>query len=71
MPRLGLAYQPAQLDWAGRERHNCGGNRMRRATTSEIRLDTRWKTGLSRWQKFVADAVNVLVGFYVRKGQQR
>ena len=51
MPRLGFAFESQQLDWAGRERHNCGGNRTRRSSSSAIRLDREWQTGLKRWQK--------------------
>lgn len=53
MPRIGLGFEPGQLEWAMRERHNCGGNRMRRSKTSEIRLDETWRTGLSRLQQTV------------------
>jgi hypothetical protein len=57
MPRLGLSFELEQLDWAARERHNCGGNRMRRSRSSSIRVDHEWKTGLRAWQKA---AVSVL-----------
>jgi hypothetical protein len=59
MPRVGLVYEPGQLEWAGRERHNCGGNRMRRASSSAIRRDDAWRRGLSpprRW------AISLLTG---------
>ena len=67
MPRLGLEYLPAQLDWAGRERHNCGGNRMRRAETSEIRLDTSWRSELSPFQKAAAGLVGLRIDASVRR----
>jgi len=51
MPRFGLAFDPAQLDWAGRERHDCGGNRMRRSESSTIRLDRSWERELGPWRK--------------------
>lgn len=51
MPRLGLSFEEQQLEWAGRERHNCGGNRMRRSSSSDIRLDEGWRDGLNPWQK--------------------
>ena len=57
MPRIGLEYDPQQLDWAGVERHNCGGNRMRRSESSSIHVDRNWETGLPAWQKA---AVSVL-----------
>lgn len=48
---IGLTYDPAQLQWAGRERHNIGGNRMRRSSDSTIREDTKWRRELRWWQK--------------------
>jgi hypothetical protein len=53
MTRLGLALQPEQLDWARPGRHNIYGNPMRFATDSTIRLDTKWRKGLSLRQKLV------------------
>jgi len=53
MGRLGLVLQPQQLDWARPERHNIYGNPMRFATDSTIRLDTKWRKGLSLRQKLV------------------
>ena len=53
MGRLGLALQPEQLDWARPERHNIYGNPMRFATDNTIRLDTKWRKGLSLRQKLV------------------
>jgi hypothetical protein len=44
---LGLDLEPGQLDWAGRERHNLGGNRMRRRRSSAIRPDLEWREALS------------------------
>lgn len=44
---LGPGWDEGQLEWANRERHNLGGNWMRRATDSTIRLDTAWRVGLS------------------------
>jgi hypothetical protein len=44
---LGLAVEPGQLDWAGRERHNLGGNRMRRGKRSRIHPDREWQEALS------------------------
>lgn len=57
MPELGRDFEPDQLAWAGRERHNLGGNRMRFQKHSEIRPDLAWRTGLSLWQKAVVGAV--------------
>ncbi|MDY7110140.1 MAG: sulfotransferase [Planctomycetota bacterium] len=51
MDEIGLAFDPGQLDWAKPARHNIYGNPMRFATESTIRLDTKWRKGLSLRQK--------------------
>jgi hypothetical protein len=51
MQTLGLSFEPGQLRWAERERHNCEGNRMRKSTDSAIRPDVAWRTSLTQWQK--------------------
>lgn len=52
LPRLGLAFEPGQLEgWKNRERHNFGGNRMRFDASDEIRLDEAWRSELSALQK--------------------
>ena len=51
MPRLGLEFEPQQLDWHGRERHNFGGNRMRRSGANTIERDLAWKQGLTLRQR--------------------
>ena len=51
MDWLGLSFEPTQLDWATRERHNFGGNSMRFTRDSAIRPDVAWRSGLTRWQK--------------------
>ena len=48
---LGLEAEPGQLRFAGRERHNLGGNRMRFAADNTIVPDVGWKRGLSPLQK--------------------
>lgn len=57
MDHLGLAFEPDQMNWAGRERHNIGGNRMRRTTDSTIREDLKWKRELRPMQRL---AINTL-----------
>ncbi len=52
MKWLGYEFEPEQLQWASTKGHNVGGNPMRFGTSSHIRLDTSWKTGLSPWQRF-------------------
>jgi hypothetical protein len=51
MHQLGLEFEPAQLQWAGGEHHNFGGNLMRFTTDSTIRVDASWKKKLSLRQK--------------------
>ena len=53
MEHLGLTFQSEQLEWAKPERHNIYGNPMRFATESTIRLDRKWRKGLSVRQKLV------------------
>ena len=55
MEAIGLAFDPVQLNWAVQERHNVGGNGMRRGTTSKLKLDDRWRQDLSLTEKFVID----------------
>jgi hypothetical protein len=53
MEGIGLNYDPDQLNWAGRTRHNCNGNRkVRYSENSTIRMDSDWRKGLTRSQKF-------------------
>jgi hypothetical protein len=52
---LGLSFDPQQLSWTLKPKHNISGNRMRRNTTSELVLDERWKTTLSSPQKLAVD----------------
>jgi hypothetical protein len=52
MHGVGLEYDPEQLNWAGRLRHNMNGNRkVLYSSDSTIRLDTSWRKGLTRRQK--------------------
>ena len=51
MQTIGLSFQQAQLNWAARERHNVGGNGMRRGSTSELILDDNWRYQLTLLQK--------------------
>ena len=55
MPQLGLAFHPSQLNWATGERHNIGGNRMRFTSTSELKLDERWRRQLTLVQKLAVE----------------
>ena len=57
MPAAGLDFVPEQMEWANTEKHNIGGNTNRRNTSSEIRLDTKWKTRLTMMQKLTIDTI--------------
>lgn len=57
MESLDLAYEPGQLDWTAHPHHNICGNHMRFARTPEIRLDDRWRQGLSPAQKALVAAL--------------
>jgi hypothetical protein len=60
MPRLGLEFEPGQLEWGPRERHNFGGNRVRKSRGSTIRLDTSWRQRLPRRQRLAVRAIAAL-----------
>ena len=55
MQTIGLSFEQDQLNWAARERHNVGGNGMRRASTSELILDDNWRYQLTFLQKLSID----------------
>ena len=57
MDYLDLPFEPEQMEWAGRERHNLGGNGMRRSTDSTIREDVAFKSALSLPQKLMIDTL--------------
>ncbi len=63
MRELGLAFDPNQLQWAEPVRHNVGGNGMRRGTSSELKLDEKWRERFSLPQQMVIDA-GTLLGRY-------
>ena len=55
MQTIGLSFEQAQLNWAAQERHNVGGNGMRRDSTSELILDDKWRYQLTFLQKLSID----------------
>jgi hypothetical protein len=55
MQALGLSFDPRQLQWAAPMRHNVGGNGMRRGTSSELKLDERWRNHFSLAEKVAID----------------
>jgi len=63
MQELGLGFDPNQIRWAEPERHNVGGNGMRRSTSSELKLDEKWRDRFSLPQRMVIDA-GTLFGRY-------
>src|SRR3546814_2336725 len=60
MPLLGLDYEPSQLDWAAAERHNLGGNRMRRTASSDIVVRDRSEEHTSELQSLMRRSYAVL-----------
>ena len=56
MQQIGLSFEPEQLEWASRIRHNVGGNGMRRSSSSELKLDERWRDHFTLLQKLAIDA---------------
>jgi hypothetical protein len=66
MRRLGLAFHPAQLDWTAHERHNVGGNRMRRQSASVLRLDERWREELTPAQRAVIESETATIAGLVK-----
>lgn len=65
MEAAGLEFEPRQLEWAGHERHNLGGNPMRRTTSSTLRLDTSWKGAQPWYREAAIDLITLppLIGF--------
>lgn len=61
--RMGLEVDPSQLEWAGRPRHNLGGNRMRMSESSRIAIDLEWRRGLGIVRRA---AVHVMAGSRIR-----
>lgn len=60
---IGVEFQPQQLRFADHERHNVGGNRMRRKTSNELRLDEAWRHDLTFLEKVTID-IGTLPGRY-------
>ena len=60
MKRLGLAFEPGQLDWSSHDHHNVNGNkRTRTSRQSSIRLDERWRRNLSVWQRLLVKLASI------------
>lgn len=66
---IGVEYEPQQRDFAAHERHNVGGNRMRRKASNELRLDESWRRELSLIQKVAID-IGTIPGryFFLKSG---
>jgi hypothetical protein len=60
MAELNLAFDPGQLQWASQTRHNVGGNGMRRSSSSELKLDEKWRDHFTLLQKLAIDAATIL-----------
>jgi hypothetical protein len=63
MAELGLAFDASQLEWASQTRHNVGGNGMRRSSSSELKLDEKWRDHFNLLQKIVIDAGTFLARY--------
>jgi len=63
MQAIGLTFDPCQLQWAKPARHNVGGNGMRRGSSSELKLDERWRDHFTLPQKLAID-IGTLPGRY-------
>lgn len=59
MGRLGLPFEPAQLDWTTPGRHNLSGNAMRRSSDKAISADEGWRKGLGFGQQAAIRALTL------------
>ncbi len=55
MKWIGVEHEPQQRMFADHERHNVGGNRMRRKSSNELRLDEAWRRDLNFILKMTID----------------
>jgi len=67
MRRLGMGYEPQQLDWAAAERHNLAGNRMRRTASSDITLRDEWREKLGLANRAVIDLLTLPATYATRR----
>lgn len=67
MRRLGMGYEPQQLDWAVSERHNLAGNRMRRIASSDITLRDEWRDKLDLANRAVIDLLTLPATYATRR----
>lgn len=63
MQWIGVSYEPQQRHFSDHERHNVGGNRMRRKSSNDLRLDESWRRDLSFLQKVAID-IGTIPGRY-------
>src|SRR5262245_41825225 len=63
MAELGLAFDASQLEWSSQTRHNVGGNGMRRSSSSELKLDEKWRDHFNLLQKIAIDAATFLARY--------
>lgn len=50
---VGVAYDPAMMDFRGRTQHQVGGNPARFGSEREIQLDERWREDLNSWDRWL------------------
>jgi len=59
MAAAGLELEEQQINhWGEQETHILGGNRQRRSTSSEIRLDESWRERLTPFQQYLIRLIN-------------
>jgi Sulfotransferase family len=51
MAGIGVAYEPGQLSWHDKVRHNLSGNVMRKSGDGAIRIDEAWRRNMNIGQK--------------------
>ncbi|MFW6133974.1 MAG: hypothetical protein ACOC5R_00185 [Elusimicrobiota bacterium] len=64
---LGLEYQDDMLEYASKEHHIIGGNKMRFKKNDKIKHDNSWKKELSLTQKLKFAVVGGLVNTLIKK----
>jgi len=54
---IDVPFDPDMLNFRSRIQHQLGGNKMRFSSDKDIRLDERWKTEITSWDKIVFRAI--------------
>ena len=67
MRRLGMGYEPQQLDWAAAERHNLAGDGTRHTASSDITLRDEWREKLGLANRAVIDLLTLPATYATRR----